>query len=200
MSIMVDHEPLAADVLGLRTVGQVLSHVQRDNRLVVQLLIDGREPDLDQMTRVRQAMLTGHTLYIETAEPQEMALEVLGEVESQLAEVDRLKSDACELLQQGNPGKAMEKLSGCFSIWHAAQEAVLKVAQLLRVDLSALRVSDVSLAEMAAAFGDRLRDIRSALENRDFVMLADTLEFEMTETSAQWRAAVESLRSVIGAV
>ena len=38
MSVTVDHETLQVDQLGLRTIGQVLSHLQRDNRLVVNLL------------------------------------------------------------------------------------------------------------------------------------------------------------------
>src|SRR3954466_1372762 len=75
MSVMVDHERLEVESLGLRTVGQVLSHLQKDNRLVVNLLIDGREPDLDPLPQVRQSPVTGHTLFIETAEPREMALE-----------------------------------------------------------------------------------------------------------------------------
>src|SRR4051795_9285594 len=91
MSVMVDHERLEVESLGLRTVGQVLSHLQKDNRLVVNLLIDGREPDLDHLPQVRQSPVTGHTLFIETAEPREMALEVITEVESQLREADRLK-------------------------------------------------------------------------------------------------------------
>jgi hypothetical protein len=39
--------------LGLQTVGQVLAHVAKDNRLVVQMLIDGQEPDIDQIGSVR---------------------------------------------------------------------------------------------------------------------------------------------------
>src|ERR1700748_3731182 len=38
MSVTVDDQLLEAEQMGLRTVGQVLSHVQRDNRLVVNLL------------------------------------------------------------------------------------------------------------------------------------------------------------------
>ena len=45
MSVTVDHEDLAVDAIGLTTVGQVLSHLQRDNKLVVNLLIDGSRPD-----------------------------------------------------------------------------------------------------------------------------------------------------------
>ena len=198
MSVTVDHEQLEVEELGLRTVGQVLSHLQRDNRLVVNLLIDGRQPDLDRLPQVRQSPLNGLTLFIETAEPREMALEVIAEVESQLREADRLKGEAVDLLQGGGAVKAMEKLSGCFSTWHNAQESVVKVARLMRIDLEQVGVAGRSLAALIAEFSAQLRQVRQALEARDFVTLGDVLAYEMTETSTQWRGAFGAIRDVIG--
>lgn len=199
MPVTVDHEPLEIEPLGLRTVGQVLSHVQRENRLVVHLLIDGREPEIGAMGDVRRSLINGHTLFIETAEPRQMALEVIGEVEDQLDEADRLKAEACSLLQKsaGGVGKAMEKLSGCFSTWQSAQESVLKTAQLLRIDLAKVIVGGRSLQDVLVEFTGQLRQIKSALENRDFVTLGDILTYETTETSGQWRAALGAMREVI---
>src|SRR4051794_35847134 len=134
MSVTVDHERLEVEQLGLRTVGQVLSHLQRDNRLVVNLLIDGQEPDFDRLGVVRQSPLNGHTLFIETAEPRDMALEVVDEIENQFAEADRLRGETVDLLQRNGPAKAMEKLGGCFRTWHHAHDALIKTAQLLRID------------------------------------------------------------------
>src|SRR5437763_13152412 len=159
MSVTVDHEPLAAEEMGLQTVGQVLSHLQRESqRLVVNLLIDGREPDLDRIGIVRRAPLIGHTIFIETAEPRQMALEVLAEVQVQLDEADRLKTDAVSLLGRNAAEKAMEKLSGCFSTWHNAQESVLKTAQLLRIDLETIEVGRRPLTEMLSEFMEQLRE------------------------------------------
>lgn len=197
MSVTVDQEPLAAEKLGLTTVGEVLAHLRRDNRLVTNLLIDGREPDLARIGTVRRAPLTGHTVYIETAEPRQMALEVLTEVESQLQEADRLKSDAVELLQRNQPVKAMEKLSGCFSTWQTAQESVQKISQLLGIDLDAVRVSNRSLSNLMQEFAAQLRQIKTSLEQRDFVALSDVLTYEATETSTQWRMALRAIRDVI---
>src|SRR4051812_9365862 len=198
MAVTVDHEPLEIEPLGLRTVGQVLSHVQRDNRLVVHLLIDGREPEIGAMGDVRRSLINGHTLFIETAEPRAMALEVIGEVEEQLDEADRLKAEAVSLLQKsGGIGKAMEKLSGCFSTWQSAQESVLKTAQLLRIDLAKVIVGARSLQSVLTEFSGQLRQIKNALENRDFVTLGDILTYETTETSAQWREALGAMREVI---
>lgn len=197
MSVTVDHQPLEAEHMGLKTVGQVLAHLQRDNRLVVHVLIDGQEPDLDRMTAVRQSPLRGHTIFIETAEPKQMALDVLAEVEHQLAEADRLKTEAAELLQRNQNAPAMEKLSGCLSTWQHAQESLAKTGQLLRIDLDTVRTANISLTQIFTDFADKLRDIRAALESRDFVTLTDLLLYETSETSSRWHSAIEAMRGAV---
>jgi hypothetical protein len=200
MSVTVDHEPLAAETMGLRTVGQVLTHLQRDNRLVTHLLIDGQEPDLGRMASIRHSLLADHTLFIETADPIIMALDALDEVEEQLRQTDRLRADAVEMLQRGQSNRAMEKLSGCFGIWQTAQESVLKIAQLLRIDLDALKVGGRPLTNLLNGFGDQLRQIKMSLENRDFVTLADILTYEANQTSEQWRTAFDAIREIVQTV
>jgi hypothetical protein len=199
MSVTIDHETLLTDDLGYKTIGHVLSHVHTRNRLVINLLIDGEEPDLDRMGDVKRSPLNGHTLFIETAEPRQMALEVLREVEQQLDEADRLKSEAVDLLQRNAAVRAMERLSGCFSTWHHAQESLLKTAQLMRIDLGVVRVGVRSLADVVGQFIGQLREVKRAMEDRDFVALADVLTYEMTQTSRQWREAIGAMRGVIGA-
>ena len=198
MSVTIDHETLLTENLGLTTIGQVLSHVHTRNRLVVNLLIDGEEPDLDRMGDVKRSPLNGHTLFIETAEPRQMALDVLDEVEQQLDEADRLKGEAVDLLQRNAAVRAMERLSGCFSTWHHAQESLLKTAQLLRIDLTRITVAGRTLADVVGAFIGQLREVKQAMEDRDFVTLADVLTYEMTQTSRQWREAIGAMKGVIG--
>jgi hypothetical protein len=199
MAVTVDQKVLSVSELGLRTVGQVLAHLQRDNRLVVHMLIDGTEPDLGRLSVVRREAVDGHELFIETADPRELATEALLEVVEQLKEADRLRLDATELLGRNSHVKAMEKLSGCFSTWHHAQESVLKTAQLLRIDLSTLLVDGLSLTDMLTEFTTQLRDMKRALENRDFVLLNDILSYEATRASTQWREAIGALRRKIAA-
>ena len=69
MSVTIDHELFAAEAIGLQTVGQVLTHLQGFNRLIVNLLIDGEEPDLSLLGKIRRTARGDHTVYIETANP-----------------------------------------------------------------------------------------------------------------------------------
>jgi hypothetical protein len=197
MSVTIDDHPLAADKLGLTTVGQVLSHVARANRLVVNMLIDGEEPDLGRMATVRAVPLLGRTVYVETADPREMALAVLDEVASHLAEGDTYRCDAVEALSAGQHSRAMQKLNACFGIWQHAHESVVKTAQLLRLDLTQTYAGGQPINDTLTRFGDQLRAIKSALESRDFVSLSDTLAYEMTDTAEGWATAIATLRQGI---
>ena len=199
MSVTVDHETLAARELGLATVGQVLTHLQRDNRLVVNLLVDGARPDLQQMGQLRASPLAGHTLFIETVEPQAIARDVLDEVDLQLVDAERMKGEVVEYLQRNSPPAAMERLSGCFTIWNAARESLEKTTQLLRIDIEAVRLPSGTLASLMADFADQLRKIKLALEDRDFVSLADILAYEMTRTTERWQEAISFVRRAAGA-
>jgi len=194
MSVMVDHAPLAAERLGLKTVGQVLTHLRRDNRLVVHVLIDGHEPD--RLRNIKKALLAEHTVFIETADPREMADEVLSEIESQLREAERIKSESAALLQRNQVAPAIEKLGGCFTTWQHVQESILKTALLLRLDLSQINVDGRALTELLDECKAHLGRIRAALEDRDFPTLTQLLS-QRTDGCARWQHVIQSLRLTI---
>jgi len=200
MPVTVDDSPLRAEELGLRTVGQVLAHLQREKRLVVHVLIDGLEPDLRRLGDVRKSPLKDHHVFIETADPREMAMDVLKQVEAQLGEADRIKNEAAKLLQSNQNVRAMEKLSGCLTTWQHAQESLLSTARLLKIDLDQILIGGRPLTELIMQFAEQLKQIRSSLENRDFVTLGDVLIYDTEQTSAQWRLALEELRRMIAAM
>src|SRR5438128_6964990 len=197
MSVTVDDQQLPAEDLGLKTVGQVLSHLKKDNRLIVHVLIDGKEPDLKRIRAVKKFPLSAHTVFIETADPKQMARQFLDEVEAQLTEADRLKCESTRLLDRNQYARAMEKLGGCFKTWQHAQESLLKTAQLLRVNPESIKVHGRALTELLADFTQHLRQIRTALEGRDFATLGDLLADKMSRVVQQWRDAIRSFRGVI---
>ena len=197
MPITIDDQKLAPDDFGFTTVGQVLGHLQRNNRLVVNVTLNGEAPDLDRMGELRAQSLDGNELYIETVDPTEMAMSVLDEVEQQLAGTDRARLEAADLLQSDRTVKAMEKLAGCFGIWQHAQQSLLQTARLMGVDLSLLNVEGRPIVEFLQGFSAHLRTIRDALEGRDFVLLGDVLTYEMGDSARLWFVAVQSLRDAI---
>ncbi len=197
VAVTVDREPLAVKELGLNTVGQVLAHLQKANRLVVQVLIDGQEPEPGELSVFRRTELNGHSVFIETADPRTLALQVLDEVTAQIEEAGPLKDEAAELLQQNQMGKAMEKLGGCLRSWQNARDSIAKTAELLRFDPGSICVEGVALEAILAGFAEKLRAIKGALEQRDYVLLSDILMYETADMQRHWAAAVEAMRGLV---
>jgi hypothetical protein len=197
MTVMVDQEPLAAEQLGLSTVGQVLSHLSSRNRLVVHLMIDGRSPDMGSIETVRSQPLTGRTVYIETTEPKQIVTDVCREADQLLDEAEAMRSQAIDLLQTGKPADAFRRLSVCFNNWNHTRESVQKVGRLLRADLKRLFVGDESLQAWLESFTVQLAQMRQAIESRDFIHLSDVLAYEAHETTGRWRSALNQLRALV---
>lgn len=193
MSVTVDHEPLDFRELGISTIGQVLAHLQRENRLVTQVLIDGEEAT----NGFRALPVEGRTIFIETSDPRELALEVLEETASRIQQSEAMKLEAAEMLQKNQNNKAFERLSSCIRAWHDGQDALLKTAELLRVDLTTLTVEGQPFEDLLAGFTEDLRSIRSALDQRDFVLLGDVLLYETAGMTEKWLAAINALRDTI---
>lgn len=197
MPVTVDSQPLQTEQLGFLTVGDVLAYLQDKNRLITNVLIDGRSPDFGRIPALRGSPLAGHSVFIETTEPREIALEVLGELERQMDIAEISRSEAIEHLSRNEPNKALQKLSGCFTTWQTGQESVQKVAQLLRIDLDSVKTDQRTLSDTLDSFATQLRAIRQSLEDRDFVALSDTLEYEVTDTIRDWRGAVGAMRLLV---
>ena len=196
MSVTIDHESLASETLGFETLGQVLLHAQREDRLVVNLLIDGEQPDLSEMSSLRKFPLLGKTVYIETAKPAEMALDVLDDLQAQLIESEQNKSKAADLLQHNQLPAAMEQLGIYFSTWQAAQEAVVRTSQLLKLDLESLHVDSESVSQILEEFSATLRQTRQTLVDRDYVALTDQLLYETDATCDRWISVLDAIRPV----
>lgn len=198
MSVTVDDEPLDNDALGLSTVGQVLSHLQKKNRLVVHVMIDGHEPDFEQMDAVRAQPIADRTVYIETVEPQRIAGEVFDQVELLLIDAGPLREQVIAHLHDGDHAEALKKLGGCFTSWTHAQQSIEKIAKLLRVDLDRIALDNgTTLSAWLTTFAGQLGEIRGALENRDYNLLAELLEYETLETADNWRSAIAAIRATL---
>lgn len=193
MGVTVDDVSLEVDRLGLSTVGEVLSHVARGNRLVVQLLLDGSEPDLGRIDVLRSETLSGRTLFIETVQPLDIARDVLESVGESMREADALRIDAAEQFRAGQASAALQKLSGCFALWINGQDSIGKVAKLLKLDLTRVQVDTRSAEELLAGFAGQLRQLRDALEARDHVLCCDVLTYDMESARQDWEALVEAL-------
>lgn len=197
MPVTVDHSPFDTASLGLHTIGDVLGYLQQQGRIAVSLTVDGDAPGSADLDAVRAYPADDRSVQIETADPRAMALDALAAMEAALGDADTLHQEAADLLQRNDIPAAMRSLSTCLGTWQQTQQCVTQSAALLAIDLNAFSVDGQPLTEIVNGFSDQLREIRSALENQDYVSLSDILTYELSDTGAAWRQAIVALSTEI---
>ena len=87
--------------------------------------------------------------------------------------------EVAALLEQGKQAEAFEKLARVFATWQQIQNAYAGLAKLNNVVLSQLPVRELTGEAVLNEFCRQLGEMQAALQNRDLVLLADILQYEM---------------------
>ena len=194
MPVIVDEQSLPAEQLGLTTVGQVLTHLRNDDRLVITLLIDGKQPS--EIGPARKSPVTNKTLYIETVRSADIARQAIDEAREQLGRTDPLRLGAAEILEKNQISSAMDKLGAYFESLAVdprigAENLPIAPASTCSAPWSS---QNRSLTGLPTSPPDSVRSNRRSI-NRDFVSLTDQLLYEAPQTCQDWLDVLARLRN-----
>jgi hypothetical protein len=87
----------------------------------------------------------------------------------------------------------MELLGNCIGVWNQVQESLVKSAGLLGLDLSGLHVEGKKVNDLMEEFAAQLRQVKEALENRDYVQLSDILQYELQDVAPRWQGLLDQV-------
>ena len=167
-------------------------------RLIVEVSVDGSQWTEQQLTSPEAQVAIADVVCLTSAEPAEMVGDTFADAAEALADADELQQDAAELLQAGQHRVSMDKLQEAISIWLSVQEAIVKSAQLIGLNLDDVVVNDTPLTASISRLNERLQTIRSALRENDLIGLADTLLYEFPEVVQEWREILDDLQQRVG--
>lgn len=200
MHIYVDDNPFAISDLSGKTVRDVAQEIRESlapqQRMLVAIFLNGQtqpvppgqiEPTLDSPVSQYER------IDFQSAVPQTLAREVLKQARALVAEATPVCQQAGELLASNQTARAMELLGNCFVVWNQVQESMSRSVQLLGLDLSKIEVKGRPADEVLQQFADQLRQVKEALENRDYVQLSDILQYELQEVAPRWQGLLDQL-------
>jgi hypothetical protein len=178
MHIYVDDNPYAVSGLADKTLRQIAMEIRQDlavkKRMLVAVYTDGLLVPSDELEQV-------------------LAREVLRQSRELAAEAAPLCQQAGELLSGGQTARAMELLGNCIGVWNQVQESLIKSAGLVGLDLANLQVEGKRVNDLMDEFAGQLRQVKDALENRDYVQLSDILQYELPDVAPRWQALLDQL-------
>ena len=195
MQILLDDIPCNVRA---RTVGEAIEGgadlARNRGRLIVDVTVDGFHLSATDLGSAQQHARTAQVVRLTTAEPVELVRQTFCDACEALTEADELQREAAQLLQSDQHTVSMDKLTEAISIWLCVQEAVIKGAQLMGLDLDAEGSGDQELPDAIRRLRERLDTVHRALQSRDEIGLADTLLYEFPLVIEQWQRVLAELQ------
>ncbi|GAB4236385.1 MAG: hypothetical protein Kow00109_09900 [Acidobacteriota bacterium] len=115
---------------------------------------------------------------------QDLMLEAVNQAAQHGSELQRLCGGLSQLLRAGRQEEAMDQLRLLLNGLGAIAQAVHLTTPLQERAGSSIDLQDLS---------EMLRPIVGALENRDYVLLADLIQYEVHPLLANWTAELQAI-------
>lgn len=192
MTVFLDTEQIATDTLGPNArVGQLLDmvkdRVNGSGRLILGMKCNEEDVDSEEIaSMVSTPIAEFDRLDFISGDPRDMVLDALDGVRRAFEQTFQVVREAGDDLARGDAQRAMNRLADCFSVWGQTVDAVQSSGRLLGIDLDAFTIEDRTITAWVSDLATKLREVRSAIEARDSVLLADIVRYELDETMQAW--------------
>ena len=200
MDIQIDGErfdlldevpPTAGDVFD-----RVDEWIARKGRCVVGITIDGNQISSVQLGEItlRRADSFDRFEFV-TQSTSDLVESLVGELESKIEELGGLARELAMHFQGEVETPPLDMLAKMVEVWRSILERIVTAAGLLRIEMGTLDVPGTGLAgDHHDRVTDTLNKIVSAVEQSDFVLVADLLEYEVAPGVEREAAVLAALR------
>ncbi len=178
----------------LRSVIDSVRAKRPDDRLVVSVSINGRrcsEEDLNH--RLAKPLSQGDQVDLESGDRFTVAADALRGLADGLQESGQLHAEIARQVTAGNVVEAVQRIGDFIRIWQACCTAIVQCSGLVGRDLTRGQYQGRPTHEFLAELVEQLRELRSAFEARDLVLLVDLLHYEMPSLSETWSSLLKDL-------
>lgn len=167
-------------------------------RLIVTVTVDG-QPLLDDALTQRLGQPVGDVQQVDlaTADPRELCGNVLGEIGGRLEQIGTHLPQIAQVLRSGQLENAAEALRGFLGVWDDCRTAIVQCSGLLQVDLTKFECDGKPVEDAVQALSGTLRELRTAFEARDAVLLADLVQYEAPDLCAQWSGMLKEMSQIV---
>lgn len=175
------------------TLQQLISDAREsaaDGRIIAGVRVNGVELVGDALMQQLAASVDSDTqVDLDSADPREICADALRSAAEALEAADSLREEIVSGLRtQVQPTEAFQRLGEALYAWQAVNDALQQSSALLGRDLQSCMHAGQSVNAHTAALAGWLQELRASFESRDFVLLADQIEFELPQRSDTWRA------------
>lgn len=164
------------------------------DRIVVEVRFDGQPLTGDDLeARMTRSIDGTAQIDFSSACPRELACDALREIVTQLDDAVEVHHSVARDFQSGRATVGAANMGGLLATWQACCQAYRHCSDLLGSEIQQLPADRRPGSPQIASLVSRLREVRDAFDARDYVLLADQLEFELAPLCIEWRDRLAAL-------
>ena len=200
MPLLIDQAPVTPNLPESHTLAEAIAWAQSQlptGQIITAVSLDGVALEGDALTQTRPQLVAGRVISLGTTSRKELSLSMLGKLYAMVQWLAPQHKEVAALLEKGEQAPAFAKLGKIFAGWQQIQNAFGGLAKLNDIVPSELPVRALTGDAILNEFCRQLAEMQTALQNRDFVLLADILQYEMDGATANWVSLLESILAVV---
>jgi hypothetical protein len=200
MELYLDDKIVDPEYFDDGTLEDAVRHVQEehcaDDQLVIALACNGSRLDSETMeAALAKPIPECEKLEIFTGTRAHLVTEAMNHCFDSLEQTERATEDIADRLDGENPADALRELGECMSIWGKIHEALAKSIEMLAINPETFTIGETPFMDALAKPKEVLLQVKEALEQKDNVLLADVLRYELCDATKTWLTIIDKIRS-----
>lgn len=183
-----------ADHASLRDLIEQVRRDHADQRLIVSVCVNGDrfvENRLDE--RLAEPIGAKDQIDLESTPATRLVADALREMATRIEQAADQQTRVAERLNKGDAPAAAEGISEFVLLWQTCQKTVLQSCDVLQTDLTLNACAGSTVREHLSELAGKLREIRDALDAKDFVLLADLMHYEAPQLCGTWETILNEM-------
>ncbi len=198
MILTLDGRKIESRVRNGGTLQDVISDARQnapDGRIIASVRVNGIDLVGDELLQqLSSAVEPDAQVDLDSADAREVCAAALRGGAEALEIADTLREEIVSGLRtQIQPADAFQQLGEALHAWQVVNDALQQSSALLGQNLQLQQHAGRPIREHTGELAGWLQELRASFEARDFVLLADQIEFELPERSENWRALLRDL-------
>lgn len=187
-----DRETISTEFSDCQNLGEVIGKLERIQwqlgHVICEVHVNGmflNEQDENRLSPTNTAEID--TLEVKTRPPEELIKETVDSVYIWLPKVKEASLKVADELRQGRVAEGLRRMKDIFDGCHWLSDALGLLKSVLFVESQSLTGASLTAwTECELSFSNTVKEIMEAFEGRDYVLLADVLEYELSNTLDKW--------------
>ncbi len=168
--------------------------LETNGRLIVTIGHDGAAVPDEEVDAMLERPLAGiERLDLLSASKRDLATTAMDAAGQLLSDTRARQATIIDMLAADDTDSALSTLAGCLQDWGQAHAGTIQIISLMNIDVAHMTVGDRPGTEILQEVVEHLTQLRACIQEQDYVLLSDTLQYELLPFFDDWEGFVSAL-------